>query len=95
MKTNVLKAEMIADTLPLDRAVNVAEVKMLKPQNKKLIGKIRTIITIVGSADCKSVVRVKSFACRMLFRFIEISGILGESKSEVPSKMNRAIPNQA
>lgn len=41
IKTNVLKVEMIADTFPLDKAVNVAEANMFKPQNKKLIGKIR------------------------------------------------------
>lgn len=32
---------MIADTFPLDIAVNVADANILNPQNKKLIGKIR------------------------------------------------------
>lgn len=41
INTNVRKIEMIADTFPLDKAVNVADANMLTPQNKKLVGKIR------------------------------------------------------
>ena len=41
IKTNVRNVDIIADTFPLDKAVNVAEANILKPQNKKLIGKIR------------------------------------------------------
>lgn len=41
IKTNVLKVEIIANTFPLDRAVNAAEANIFKPQHKKLIGNIR------------------------------------------------------
>ena len=41
IKTNVLRVEIIADTFPFDRAVNVADANILKPQNKKLMGKIK------------------------------------------------------
>lgn len=41
INTNVRKVEMIADTFPLDRAVNVVEANTFKPQNKKLNGKIK------------------------------------------------------
>ena len=39
-KTNVRKKERIADTFPLDNAVNNAEEKILIPVNKKLSEKI-------------------------------------------------------
>ncbi|MEG0736636.1 MAG: hypothetical protein RR441_07190 [Longicatena sp.] len=41
IKTNVLSDDIIADTIPLDSAVKVADAKILMPQNRKLIGKIR------------------------------------------------------
>ena len=41
IKQNVLKKEIIAETFPLDKAVKIAEEKILNPQNKKLIGKIK------------------------------------------------------
>ena len=37
---NVRKKERTADTFPSDNAVNIAEVKLFKPQNKKLYEKI-------------------------------------------------------
>ena len=37
----VRKNDKIADSFPFDNAVNVAEVKMFSPQNKKLKGKIK------------------------------------------------------
>ena len=40
INANVLSTEIIADTLPLDRAVNSDEANILKPQNKKLNEKI-------------------------------------------------------
>lgn len=41
IKTNVRSVEIIADTFPFDKAVNAAETNRLKPQNKKLTGKIK------------------------------------------------------
>ena len=37
----VRRNDKIADSFPFDNAVNVAEVKMFSPQNKKLNGKIK------------------------------------------------------
>ena len=37
----VRRNDKIADSFPFDNAVNVAEVKMFIPQNKKLKGKIK------------------------------------------------------
>lgn len=37
---NVRKKEIIADTFPFDNAVNIADVKLFKPQNRKLYEKI-------------------------------------------------------
>lgn len=39
-RPNVRKKESTADTFPFDNAVNIAEVKLFKPQNKKLYEKI-------------------------------------------------------
>lgn len=41
IKINVRSAEITADTFPFDKAVNAAEANILKPQNKKLIEKIK------------------------------------------------------
>ncbi len=41
MNTNVRKHDSIADRFPFDNAVNVAEIKILQPQNKKLDEKIK------------------------------------------------------
>ena len=38
-RTKVRKKERRADTFPLERAVNIAEVKIFRPQNKKLYEK--------------------------------------------------------
>ena len=35
-RPNVRRKERAADTFPFDSAVNIAEVKMFKPQNRKL-----------------------------------------------------------
>ena len=35
-RPNVRKKERNADIFPFDRAVNMAEIKMFRPQNKKL-----------------------------------------------------------
>ena len=40
MKTKVLINEIMADILPLDRAVNKADAKILMPANRKLIENI-------------------------------------------------------
>lgn len=37
---NVLAIEIMADTLPSEKAVNMADAKILKPINKKLVAKI-------------------------------------------------------
>ena len=37
---NVRKKDIIADTFPFDNAVNIADVKLFKPQNRKLYEKI-------------------------------------------------------
>lgn len=37
----VRRNDKIADSFPFDNAVNVAEVKIFSPQNKKLKGKIK------------------------------------------------------
>ncbi len=37
---NVRKNERTADTFPFDKAVNIADVKMLNPQNRKLYEKV-------------------------------------------------------
>ncbi len=37
---NVRRNERTADTLPFDKAVNIADVKLFSPQNKKLNEKI-------------------------------------------------------
>ena len=42
---------MIADTFPFDKAVNMAEAKILKPQNKKLIGKIKNPCLAIWYTD--------------------------------------------
>ena len=39
-RTKVLRKDRAADTLPFDSAVNMADVKMLVPQNRKLNEKI-------------------------------------------------------
>ena len=39
-RPNVRKRERTADTFPFDNAVNIAEVKLFKPQNRKLYEKI-------------------------------------------------------
>ncbi len=39
-RPNVRKKERTADTFPFDNAVNIAEVKLFKPQNRKLYEKI-------------------------------------------------------
>ena len=39
-RPNVRKKERTADTFPFDKAVNIAEVKLFNPQNKKLYEKI-------------------------------------------------------
>lgn len=41
IKTRVRSTEILADILPSDKAVNIAEAKILKPQNRKLMGKIQ------------------------------------------------------
>ena len=38
---NVRRNDKIADNVPLDNAVNIAEAKIFNPQNRKLNGKIR------------------------------------------------------
>ena len=40
MNTNVRKHDNIADSFPFDNAVNVAEIKILEPKNKKIDEKI-------------------------------------------------------
>lgn len=40
MKTKVRMKEIIAETLPLEKAVNRAEVKILRPEKRKLMLKI-------------------------------------------------------
>ena len=39
-RPNVRKKERTADTFPFDKAVNIAEAKLFKPQNRKLYEKI-------------------------------------------------------
>lgn len=39
-RPKVRKKERTADTFPFDSAVNIAEVKLFKPQNRKLYEKI-------------------------------------------------------
>ena len=39
-RPNVRKKERIADTFPFDNAVNIADVKLFKPQNRKLYEKM-------------------------------------------------------
>ena len=39
-RPNVRKKERTADTFPFDNAVNIADVKLFKPQNRKLYEKI-------------------------------------------------------
>ena len=38
---NVRRKDRIADSFPFDNAVNMAEVKIFSPQNRKLKGKIK------------------------------------------------------
>ncbi len=44
-KPNVLNKDKTADTFPFDRAVNIAEVKIFNPQNKKLYANIEKPFT--------------------------------------------------
>ena len=39
-RPNVRRNERTADSFPFDRAVNIADVKLFKPQNRKLYEKI-------------------------------------------------------
>jgi hypothetical protein len=41
INTKVRRNDNIADNFPFDNAVNVAEVKIFSPQNRKLKGKIK------------------------------------------------------
>ena len=47
MNKNVLKNDMSADTFPFDKAVNIAEEKILKPHNKKEYMKIRSPLYVI------------------------------------------------
>ena len=46
-RPNVRKKERIADTFPFDNAVNIADVKLFKPQNRKLYEKIEKPFTAI------------------------------------------------
>lgn len=47
-RTKVRRNERTADTFPLDRAVKLAEVKMFRPQNRKLKEKIRKPLSAIS-----------------------------------------------
>ena len=51
MNTNVRKHDSIADRFPFDNAVNVAEIKILQPQNKKLDEKIKNPFVAISQTD--------------------------------------------
>lgn len=48
IKTNVLINDIIAETLPFERAVNIAEAKMLNPENKNVMENNKYALVAIG-----------------------------------------------